>query len=134
MRSNIDLGMVALAGTADMRAIATRFEAGDAAAVAAINVYLHRLVAGIAGMAAALRGLDALVFTGGVGENSALVRSLTAERLGWLGVAVDEASSTGTPAALDFDVSALDATVRTLVIAAREDLQIAAEVRALPLA
>ena len=55
----------------------------------ALDVYLHRLRAGIAAMAAALGGLDALVFTGGVGENAPEVRRLAAEGLGFLGLAVD---------------------------------------------
>jgi acetate kinase len=79
-------------------------------------------------MAAALGGLDALVFTGGVGENSAEVRSRAAARLGFLGVLVDEernAAGTG-----DRDIGSPDAPVRSLRIGAREDIEIARQVRA----
>jgi len=110
-------GLLALAGTADMR------EIHDGPA---LDVYLHRLRAGIAGMTAALGGLDALVFTGGVGEHAAGVRRRAAEGLGYLGVAVDPAREDTT----DADISAPGAAVRTLVITAREDLEIAASVRA----
>jgi predicted NBD/HSP70 family sugar kinase len=68
-------GLLGLAGTADMREVLSRAEAGDEAARLARDVYIHRLRAGIAAMAAALGGLDTIVFTGGVGENSAEVRA-----------------------------------------------------------
>jgi acetate kinase len=110
-------GLLALAGTADLRSI------GDGLAR---DVYLHHLRAGIAGMTAALGGLDALVFTGGVGENAAGLRRQAAEDLGFLGVAVDPSRDDTT----DADISAPGAAVRTLVITAREDLEIAAGVRA----
>ena len=63
-------GLLGLAGTADMRAILAAAEAGDPDAVLALDVYHHRLRAAVAAMAAALGGLDVLVFTGGVGENA----------------------------------------------------------------
>jgi acetate kinase len=110
-------GLLALAGTADMRAIRDGL---------ALDVYLHRLRAGIAGMTAALGGLDALVFTGGVGEKAVDVRRRAAEGLGFLGVAVDPSREDTT----DADISAPGVAVRTLVITAREDLEIAAAVRA----
>jgi acetate kinase len=122
-------GLLALAGTADMREVEARVAAGDADAQAALDVYIHRLVTSIGAMVAAAGGLDALVFTGGVGEHSAMVRRRAAERLVHLGVAVDpDADDDARP---DTDVSAPDARVRTLVIAAREDIQIAHEVRSL---
>jgi len=90
-------------------------------------VYLHRLRGEIARMAAAMDGLDVLVFTGGVGENSFEIRGRAATGLGFLGVTLEEdANRTGTG---DRDISARGARVTTLVIAAREDLQIAHEVR-----
>jgi len=122
-------GLLALAGTADMREVLARADAGDDEARVALGVYVHRLRAGIAAMAAALGGLDALVFTGGVGERSAAVRAAGADGLGFLGVAID----TGRNGAADgdADVSADGGPVRTLVIPAREDLEIARQVRAL---
>jgi acetate kinase len=120
-------GLLGLTGTADLREVQQRAGAGDPAAQLGLEVYLHRLAAGIAGMTAALGGLDTLVFTGGVGEHSALVRRGAAARLSWLGVAVDDErnEAVGT----DTDISTPSAQVRTLVITAREDLQMAAEAR-----
>jgi acetate kinase len=120
-------GLTGLAGTGDMLQILDRAAAGDERADLAIQVYLHRLAASVAAMTAALGGLDALVFTGGVGENSAEVRSRAAARLGFLGVRVDEDRNTA--ATSDEDIGAPDAGVRTLRIAAREDIEMARQVR-----
>jgi acetate kinase len=118
-------GLLGLAGEADMRALLDR---ADEAAALALDVYVHRLRAGIAAMAAALGGLDALVFTGGVGERAAAVRARAAEGLGFLGVAIDAGANAR--AEPDADVGAPGAAARTLVVASREDLEIAREVRA----
>jgi acetate kinase len=124
-------GLMGLAGTGDMRAVLSRAAGGDERAILGRDVYLHRLRASIASMAAAMDGLDVLVFTGGVGENSAEIRSRAAAGLGFLGVAIDEDRN-----ALgkqdhgdDWEITAPGAAVRSFVIAAREDRQIAAEVR-----
>ena len=125
-------GLTGLAGTGDMREVLSRAAAGDARAVLGRDVYLHRLRASVAAMAAAMGGLDVLVFTGGVGENSPEVRSRTAGGLGFLGVAVDESRNNLDKAdrgGEDWEITAARAAVRTFVIAAREDRQIAAEVR-----
>jgi acetate kinase len=120
-------GLTALAGTGDMRNVETAAARGDPAAQLALDVYTHRLAGGIATMSAATAGLDVLVFTGGVGEHSALIRRRAAERLGYLGVVIDpHRNDTAHP---DADITAAAATVRTLVITAREDLQIAGEAR-----
>lgn len=120
-------GLTALAGTGDMREVESAGARGDAAAVLAIDVYVHRLASGVGAMAAATGGLDALVFTGGVGENSPTVRRRAAARLGFLGVAVDGGLNDSADG--DSDISARDAPARTLVVSAREDLQIARESR-----
>jgi acetate kinase len=103
-------GLLGLAGTSDMREL---LERADPDAELALGVYVHRLRAGIAAMAASLGGLDALVFTGGVGENAARVRELACDGLGHLGVGIP-----GSP-------------VRVLTVGAREDLEIARQARAL---
>jgi acetate kinase len=126
-------GLVGLAGTGDMREVLSRAAAGDERAILGRDVYLHRLRASIAAMTATLGGLDVLVFTGGVGENSAEIRSRAADGLAFLGVRVDEKRNTLAKAARggeDWEITAPGAPVRTFVIAAREDRQIAAEVRA----
>jgi acetate kinase len=124
-----EAGLLALAGTADMREVLRRREDGDEEARLALGVYSHRLRAGIGAMAAALEGLDALVFTGGVGERSAPVREEACLGLEFLGVALDPAANTRGDG--DRDISRPGAATRALVIAAREDLEIARQVRAL---
>jgi acetate kinase len=123
-------GLLGLAGTADMREILARAAADEQDARLALDVYIHRLRSSIAAMTASLGGLDAIVFTGGVGERSAPVRAMTAEGLGHLGIAVDpvlnEAAGEEPP---DREISPAGTAVRALVIAAREDVEIAREVR-----
>jgi acetate kinase len=121
-------GLLGLAGTADMRAIVDAAAAGGSDARLALDVYVHRLRAAIAAMTASLGGIDALVFTGGVGEHSPTVRALAAARLGFLGIELDGASNADGPD--EREIGAPGARVRAFVIVAREDLQIAHEVRA----
>ncbi len=122
-----DAGLFGLTGSADLREVLERAAAGDERAVLGRDVYLHRLRAGIGAMAASLGGLDALVFTGGVGEHAPTVRAATAEGLAFLGVLLDPDANAAATA--DADISAPDATVRTHVLTAREDLEIARELR-----
>lgn len=123
-------GLTALAGTGDMREIEAAAQRGDADAGLALDVYIHRLVGGIATMSAATGGLDVLAFTGGVGEHSAMVRRRATERLAYLGAAVDSIRNEHVERP-DCDISATGAPVRTVVITAREDLQIARAARQL---
>src|SRR5690349_13623874 len=120
---------MALAGTGDMREILSRIAVGDEAAELAFDVYIHRLRAGIGAMAAAMDGLDALVFTGGVGEHAPAVRAAVAAGIGFLGVAVDEGANAA--AERDVEITAAGATARVVVVTAREDLEIARQVRSL---
>jgi acetate kinase len=122
-------GLFALAGTADMREVLSRVDEGDAAATLALEVYVHRLVRGVAAMAAALGGLDVLVFTGGVGEHAPAVRAAAARGLAWIGVRMDENRNANVDA--DAEITGEKAQVRTFVVTAREDLQIARETRQL---
>ena len=120
-------GLLGLAGTADMREVLAAAERGEPDATLALDVYVHRLRAGIAAMAAALGGLDALVFTGGVGERAPEVRARAAEGLAFLGVAVDPAAQRRAATRTSAPPGAV---ARTLVVEAREDLEIARGVRA----
>jgi acetate kinase len=124
-------GLAGLAGTADMREVLSLAAEGDPRALLGREVYLHRLRGSIAAMAAALNGIDVLVFTGGVGEKSAEIRARTAHGLGFLGVAVDESANALGSAVRgdDWEITGAAARVRTFVISAREDVQIAGEVR-----
>jgi acetate kinase len=122
-------GLLALAGSADMREVLAR-AADDARARLAIDIYVHRLRGAIAQMAASLGGLDVLVFTGGIGERSAELRALASAALAFLGVGLDEARNRSATGEGDSDISAPGAAAITLVVLAREDLEIAAQVRA----
>jgi acetate kinase len=119
-------GLRGLAGDADMRAV---LERDDAPARLAIDVYVHRLRAEIAAMAAALGGLDALVFTGGVGEHAPAIRARAAAGLGFLGVQLDAQANARADG--DAEIGSSGARARTLVVTAREDLEVARQVRAL---
>ena len=124
-------GLLGLAGSADMREIVARAGDGhgDPDARLALEVYLHRLRAGIASMAAALGGLDALVFTGGVGEHQPDIRAGAVRGMDFLGVAIDDDLNAGAVAD-DREITAEGAPGRVLVIQAREDLEIARQARA----
>ncbi len=119
-------GLLALAGTGDMRELLAR---DDAEARLAVEVYVHRLRAAVAAMTASAGGLDALVFTGGVGENAPEIRTRAASGLAFLGILVDERLNTGCSG--DADVSSAETPVRTLVVRSREDLEIARQVAGL---
>ena len=123
-------GLAELAeGSGDLREVRAAADAGDAAARLAVAVHAHRLRREIAAMAAAMNGIDALVFTAGIGEHQPPVRAEAAAGLGFLGVAIDPDRNTA--AAGDTDISAASASVRTLVITAREDIEIARQSRLL---
>jgi len=131
-------GLLGLAGSADMREVLARAE-GQGSATAegaselseraqlALDVYIHRLRGWIAAMAATLGGLDAIAFTGGVGEHSAAIRERAAAGLTFLGVELDRERNDAADG--DSEISADGASARTLVVAAREDLEIAYQVR-----
>lgn len=120
-------GLTALAGTGDMRKIEDAAGRDEPDAQLALDVYTLRLAAGIAAMSTSTGGLDALVFTGGVGEHSSPVRQHAAQRLAHLGVILDsERNETGHS---DREISGPGSAVRTVVINSREDLQIAGEAR-----
>jgi acetate kinase len=85
---NVDSGLKGLSGVGnDMRTVAAAAADGNERAQLALEVFVHRLAKAIAGLVVGLGRLDALVFTGGIGENSAVVRSLVLSRLGFLGLA-----------------------------------------------
>lgn len=124
-------GLLGLSGvSADLREVVAARDAGDARAALAVDVFVHRVASGVGAMVAALGGIDALVFTGGIGEHAAEVRARVVARFGFLGVAVDEDRNTAGPdlSGTDvpaFDVSAAGATVRVLVVRADEERAIA---------
>ena len=123
-------GIRGLSGrSADMRVVEQAAGEGDPRAKLALDVYVHRLRAGIAAMAASMGGLDVLAFTGGVGEGSAYVRAAAVAGLAFLGLRLDPDRNAG-DIGTDIELSPEDARVQVLLVHAREDLQIAREVRA----
>ncbi len=118
-------GLVAMSRSeGGAREIEAAAEAGDARAQLALDMFARRAAAGMAGVASSLDRLDAIVFTGGIGENSARIRGAITARLGVLGVAPARGSTTE-----DAILSAADAPVAVLRVRAREDLVIAHGVR-----
>ena len=123
-------GLLGISGVSgDMREILDAMKQGHARAKLAFDIYVHRLKAGIGGMCAVLGGIDALVFTAGVGENSADVRAAVCSDLGCLGIDID--ATANARLSPDGDAATSDSRVRILVIRAQEDWAIAAECRKL---
>lgn len=123
---NRSSGLQGLGGHSDMRDLLAAAEGGDAAAELAFEVYIRRVARYIGAYAAELGGLDALVFTAGVGENSAVVRRRSVERLGFLGLAVDAGRNEDRSADARI-ISPDKAAVPVLVVPTNEELQIALE-------
>jgi acetate kinase len=127
---NSDSGVKALAGGGSgMLQIEEAAEGGDPDARLAVDVFLHRLAGAVAAMATAAGGLDALVFTAGIGENSAPIRAGACERLGFLAVELDPGANR--EAEPDCDISSAASAVRVLVIRAREEVVAARAARTL---
>ena len=127
---NFDSGLKGLAGgSGSMLELEERLAGGDAEASLALDVYAHRVGGAVATMAASAGGVDALVFTAGIGEGSAIVRERVCERVGFLGVRLDERANVAPE--FDADVAAPESSVRVLVIRAREDLVAARAARRL---
>jgi acetate kinase len=119
-------GLLGISGiSSDMREILGAVAGGNSRAKLAFEIYIHRLHAGIGSMIAVLGGIDALVFTGGVGENSRHVRSASCANLGFLGLHLDEARNV--QPCRDHDIATSDSPVRVMVIRAQEDWAIARE-------
>jgi acetate kinase len=123
---NKESGLLGVSGiSGDMRKITEAMQAGNPRAQLAFDVYTHRLLREIGGMLTVLGGTDALIFTGGVGENSVPVRKFVCDRLAFLGLKIDE--SQNAQPKLDQDIATPDSKVRVLIIRANEELQIAKE-------
>lgn len=123
---NRNSGLQGISGvSSDMRLVAEAITQGNQRSQLALDVYIHRLRAGIGAMLASLGGLDALIFTAGVGENSAAVRAAVCEVFGFIGLRLDGEKNLNSP--VDDDVAAVDSAVRVLVIHTQEDWEIARE-------
>jgi acetate kinase len=123
---NQESGLFGISGlSADMREVLAAVSRGHERAKLAFDIFVHRLRIAIGGMFAVLGGVDSLVFTAGVGENSSEVRAAVCNPLGFLGIRLD--SELNLRPSLDADISAADSRVRILVIRAEEDWAIATE-------
>jgi len=123
---NHQSGLMGISGiSSDMWDILDAVGKGNDRAKLAFDIFVHRLVSGIGAMAASLGGLDVLVFTAGIGENSPEVRRTSCDKLAFLGIALDyKKNSSAKP---DADISADSSKTRVLVIEAQEDWAIARE-------
>jgi len=123
---NSKSGLLGISGiSADMREITTAMHSGNQRAQLAFDMFIHRLRAGMGSMLAALGGADAIVFTGGIGENSSEVRAAASSHFTFLGLALDSAKNTAKPS--DQDIASAESKVRVLVVRAQEDWAIARE-------
>jgi acetate kinase len=123
---NKDSGLLGISGISnDMRAVLAAMAQGHPRAKLAFEMFVHRLRPGIGSMLAALGGLDALVFTAGIGENSPEVRAAACEAFAFLGLKLEHEKNLHSPP--DQDVAATDSTVRVLIVRAQEDWAIARE-------
>jgi acetate kinase len=126
---NYESGLLGVSGvSSDMRQVLAAMPQ-QADARLAVDVYVHRIRQTVGAMAATLGGVDALVFTAGVGEHAAAIRERVCENLGYLGLALDRTANDGCQP--DADIALPASTGRILVIATREDVTIVRETRRL---
>lgn len=119
-------GLLGISGlSSDSRDIReAAYEKGDERAMLAIDMFNYRIKKYIGSYAAAMGGIDALVFTGGIGENSDITRSGICEELGFMGVEIDENLNNGLRGKEQL-ISKSDAKVKVLVVPTNEELMIA---------
>lgn len=117
-------GLLGISGlSSDMREVEAAAQSGNQRAQLAFDMFVHRLRKGIADMTAVLGGVDVLVFTAGIGENSLAVRAAACSGLNFLGVELDSEQNAYTNS--DREISAANSRIRVLVIHAQEDWAIA---------
>ena len=121
---NSKSGLLGISGiSSDMRQIVAAMKDGHVRAKLAFEIFVHRLQAGIGAMIAVLGGIDALVFTGGIGENSAEVRAEACAKFGFLGLKLDTGKNKKFVG--DQEISKPESTVRVFILRAQEDWAIA---------
>jgi acetate kinase len=117
-------GMLGLTGFSDMRDVKAEYKKGNKEAILAYDLYAYHIKKYIGAYTAILGGLDALVFTAGVGENDALTRKLSTENLEYLGIFLDEEKNNAGGKDI-YEINAAKSTVKILVAATNEELEIA---------
>ena len=120
---NKQSGMLGLTGFSDMRDVETAYLNGDERAVVGMQTYVYTIVKFIGSYIAALGGVDAIVFTAGIGENSPIIRKLVLDRLSYLGIKVDDEAN-GRRGNVE-EISTKDSKVKAFVIPTDEELMIA---------
>lgn len=123
---NHDSGLKGIAGDNDVRTVVQQYEVGDNLARLALEMYSYRIKKYIGAYTAVLGRVDALVFTAGVGENSALVRQMSCAKLNHLGIAIDEKMNQQ-PGREARSIHADESAVKILVVPTNEELAIAQE-------
>ncbi|MFT3901884.1 MAG: acetate kinase [Niabella sp.] len=125
---NKESGMLGLAGSSDARDVRKKFAEGDKDAALCYEMYGYRIRKYIGAYIAALNGVDALIFTAGLGENDALTRSYACKNLDALGIVLDgEANESKNHPSVPVEIQAADSRIKILVIPTNEELEIAHE-------
>lgn len=123
-------GVLAVSGvSSDFRDLDEAVDNGNERAFLALSIFAYKIKQYIGAYTCAMGGLDALVFTAGIGENNAAMRTSVCKRLDFLGIEIDE--SKNSIRGEEIDISTPDAKVRTLVIPTNEELAIAKETQKL---
>lgn len=123
---NHQSGMLGLTGYSDMRDIGRLADEGDPAAILAYDMYTYRIKKYIGSYGAALNGLDAIVFTAGVGENDCRTRQMVCTDMEFMGIGIDQQKNeTSTPGMRDIGLA--DNRTKVLVIPTNEELEIASQ-------
>lgn len=122
-------GMLGLTGFSDMRDVEDAYLKGDKNAVVGMQAYVYTIVKFIGSYIAALGGVDAIVFTAGIGENSPIIRKLVLDRLSWLGIKVNEEANNRRGHIEE--ISTKDSKIKAFVIPTDEELMIAQDTVAL---
>ncbi|EPA1254926.1 propionate kinase [Enterobacter bugandensis] len=123
---NKESGLLGISGiSSDLRALEKAWHDGNDRAQLAIKTFVHRIARHIAGHAASLHRLDGVIFTGGIGENSTLIRALVAEHLKVFGIALDEAKNALPGSAGERVISTESSRVTCAVIPTNEEKMIA---------
>lgn len=121
--------MLGLAGSSDARDVSEKYHKNDPNAVLCYEMYAYRIKKFIGAYAAALNGLDSITFTAGLGENDALIRSLSCENMNFLGIDLDENKNEKLNRPKEIvELQSEKSKVKILIVPTNEELQIANEV------
>ena len=122
-------GMLGLCGTSDNRTIEARAKEGDERAKLIESMLCHQLTKYIGGFAAAMGGLDAVIFTGGIGENNPQYRDRVCDKLAFMGVKIDYEKNNQLKRGLEGEISTPDSKIKIFVVCTDEELMIARDTK-----